>query len=105
MSYFLQEMYQTIKLAQDFDNLKPLAEQQVEAIKELEGVTQHLLGLAGQGKIEEFLADSVLYIEMFGIITIAWQWLLQAICAQKALNSNTNLIESDELFYQGKIHP
>ena len=34
---------------------------------------------------EMFLADATLYLEFFGIIAIAWQWLIQATVAKKAL--------------------
>ena len=43
--------------------------------------------VARQQGPEAFLADATLYLEFFGIITIAWQWLLQGIAVQKALNN------------------
>jgi butyryl-CoA dehydrogenase len=49
-----------------------------------------------------FLADATLYLEFFGIITIAWQWLLQAVTAQKALSHGPGGSETD--FYQGKLY-
>jgi len=57
--------------------------------------------LAIGGEIELFLADATLYLEFFGIITIAWQWLKQAIVAKKSLSDNPS--ESDANFYQGKL--
>jgi len=51
---------------------------------------------------ELFLADASLYIELFGIIVIAWQWLAQAIVATKALNNGAQ--EKEHIFYQGKIY-
>jgi len=39
---------------------------------------------------------------MFGIITIAWQWLLQGISVQKALGRDCR--KSDAGFYQGKMY-
>lgn len=48
-----------------------------------------------------FLADAALYLEFFGIITIAWQWLLQSISVQKALSGKLSASEAD--FYQGKF--
>jgi butyryl-CoA dehydrogenase len=55
-----------------------------------------------QGKVGLFLADSTLYLEFFGIITIGWQWLLQAIAARKALRLNPTGMEMN--FYQGKLY-
>ena len=40
-------------------------------------------------------------LEFFGIIAIAWQWLVQGITAQKALNGNEK--DVDRIFYQGKL--
>jgi butyryl-CoA dehydrogenase len=49
-----------------------------------------------------FLADSTLYLEMFGIVTVAWQWLKQALAATQALAKKPSA--KDVLFYQGKLH-
>ncbi len=104
MKYFVGEMTPTIKEAMGFDNLKPMAEMLTEALNQLDSVSKYLLGLGGQGKVDEFLADGVLYMEMFSLITISWQWLMQMITAQKALNQKGDLLESDQIFYQGKIY-
>ena len=50
--------------------------------------------------IEAAFSDATLYLDMVGILTIAWQWLRQAMVAQKALNDNPSV---DTDFYQGKI--
>ncbi len=34
--------------------------------------------------MELYLADATLYLELFSIVTIAWQWLLQALRAIEA---------------------
>ena len=85
MQYFVAELLATIQKAQQFDYLQDLAAQLLEALNELRSVTTYLLSLSAQGQVEEFLADGVLYLEMFSLITIAWQWLLQAITV--AMNS------------------
>jgi hypothetical protein len=68
----------------------------------LEEVTSHLVGLAAKGDPELFLADATLYLEFFGIIVIAWQWLVQAIPVVKALGENPTGAEFE--FYQGKLY-
>ena len=50
---------------------------------------------------EAFLADACLYLEMFGYMTIAWQWLLQALTAQKGLDGGKAKKMKD--LYEGKI--
>jgi len=49
-----------------------------------------------------YLADATLYLEFFGIMTVAWQWLKQGIIAEKALQSAKSKREKN--FYQGKIY-
>ena len=60
-------------------------------------------------KIENYLcypevlkADATLYLELFGIIAVSWQWLIQAIVIVKALNGGPSEAEKD--FYQGKFY-
>jgi butyryl-CoA dehydrogenase len=62
----------------------------------------HLIGIAQSKGPEVFLADSTLYLEFFGIVSIAWQWLLQAIHVQKALGHNPTGADAD--FYRGKMY-
>ena len=81
--------------------LQKPAGQLKEASTLLQEVTQHLLVIAQDRGTEYFLADATLYLEFFGIIAIAWQWLLQGIAVQKALNNEAK--KSDRNFYQGKM--
>jgi hypothetical protein len=68
----------------------------------LQAVTQHLLKVAQNHGSEHFLADATLYLEFFGIIAIAWQWLLQGIAVQKTLKNDSKKTELN--FYLGKMH-
>jgi butyryl-CoA dehydrogenase len=77
-------------------------EQLSQAMNLLSDTTLHLIGHAQKGNPDVFLADGVLYLEMFGIIAVAWQWLLQAICATRAMDGK--LSKNDINFYQGKLH-
>jgi butyryl-CoA dehydrogenase len=99
---FIQEIEETIAIAKEEPHLQPYARELEEAADKLKKVTAHLVGLAMQGKVDLFLADSTLYLEFFGIITIGWQWLLQAIAARKALKLNPSDAEMN--FYQGKLY-
>jgi alkylation response protein AidB-like acyl-CoA dehydrogenase len=79
--------------------LIPLADQLTSALGVLDNVTKHLLGLAPDNT-EVFLADATLYLELFGIITVAWQWLRQATVAQNSLAA----AQGDDInFYHGKL--
>jgi butyryl-CoA dehydrogenase len=98
----IKEIGETIASAKGDPDLKHYALELEEAAGILQKVTAHLIGLAMQGKADLFLADATIYLEFFGIITIGWQWLLQALAAQKALRENP--AGEDLNFYQGKLY-
>ena len=99
---YLAEVRKAIAAAQSDAELKPLALELEKAVGSLESVTGHLAGIAMKGNPEMFLADATLYLEFFGIIAIAWQWLMQATVAKKALA--VDLFPGDVNFYNGKIY-
>ncbi len=101
-SLFVNELQKTLSRAREFPGLVKYAQSLKDALEKLQSVTQHLLSLAQTQGPEPFLADATLYLELFGIITIAWQWLLQGISAQRALVQGCK--KSDERFYQGKMY-
>jgi alkylation response protein AidB-like acyl-CoA dehydrogenase len=97
------EMAQTMSEAATFDDLKPYAALLKTELGRLQDVTMSLMPYAMQGDIERFLMDATLYMEMFSITTVAWQWLKQAVVAKRALLTQNP--EGDELgFYEGKLH-
>jgi alkylation response protein AidB-like acyl-CoA dehydrogenase len=94
-----EEMQAAVVAAQLQPELAPLAAQFAKAMGTLQQVTEHLMGVAMQDH-ELFLADATLYLELAGIVVVAWQWLLQATMAQRALpGAHTE----DQNFYQGKL--
>lgn len=99
---YLEEVGKAIAGSAKDSELKPFGEQLAKALETLRQVTNHLLGIAMKGEIDLFLADATLYIELFGIIAVAWQWLLQALAVQKAMKKNPK--EADTNFYRGKMY-
>ena len=99
--YFLEEVGKALDAARAMPELVPLAQRLENALKTLQDVTGHLVGLAGQKGVAVFLADATLYLEMFGLIAVSWQWLLQATVARKALDGKAKA--ADLNFYQGKL--
>ncbi len=102
MSIYLEELAETIRKAQETEELVPQAEALSAALEELKKVTKHLTGFAQKGQIDLFLSDATLYLELFGIISVAWQWLLQATVAVKAIKDGQPS-KADMNFYQGKL--
>ena len=97
---FLEETGKTIAAAEAVDTLREEAAALAAALEQLQEVTGRLAGVAMEGKVDIFLADATLYLEYTGIITIAWQWLLQATASETALAKGAS--ESDRNFYLGK---
>jgi butyryl-CoA dehydrogenase len=102
LHFWKDEVMKDIDAAQRLNNLQQYAGWLLHEIQELESVTAHLLTISSKGSAEIFLSDANLYMELFGIINIAWQWLKQSIVAQKNLNKE-NIAAEDKIFYLSKI--
>jgi len=99
---YLEEVETVIREAKGMSALEPYALKLSESLEKLKRVTFHLAGILKERGIEHALADATLYLELFGIITVAWQWLIQAIVIVNALKGG--LPEAEENFYQGKFY-
>ncbi len=97
-----QEMETTQQAALVVPRVADLAREFTVSMARLEKTTQALGALAVKKGPEAYLADSVLYLEMFGILVIAWQWLDMARAACLALEK-PGLTQKDTFFYEGKI--
>ncbi|TVP90462.1 MAG: acyl-CoA dehydrogenase, partial [Pseudomonadaceae bacterium] len=86
--------------AREHDSLNALREPLEKLHARLGKVTLGLLGNMGQGKINEALANSVLYLNSFGHMVIGWRWLEQAVKAQHGLDNGN---PADAGFYRGKL--
>lgn len=98
---YLDEVTATANEAREFSELTAQADELRDALDTLEDVTATLLDIRKEGNAELFTADATLYLELFGIISIAWQWLKQAIIIQKALQGDATGHDAD--FYNGKL--
>jgi butyryl-CoA dehydrogenase len=86
--------------AQAFDSLTPLREPLEKLVARLQAVTIGLLTDLGQGKVNSSLANSALYLKVFGHTVIGWRWLEQAIRAEEGLAKGN---AADVSFYKGKL--
>lgn len=98
---FIEKVRDSIVKAEEFPVLKRYTEKLESALLTLEKVTGHLMGVAAEKGAEIFLADSVLFLDMFGFTAVSWQWLLQATSALKALQGPVS--KKDRDFYDGKV--
>jgi alkylation response protein AidB-like acyl-CoA dehydrogenase len=102
LRYYLEEVQTAVQIAMQYQELRPFADRLKESLEKLQNVTLHRVQFAMRGEVEHFLADATLYLELFGIITVAWQWLIQGVAAQKALAGDCS--NADKAFYEGKLH-
>ncbi len=98
---FMEEVTRAISAGRKIPDIEPYADLLARALEGLRKVTGHLITLAGEKGPGVFLADATLFLEMTGIIAIAWQWLIQAVGAHKSLEKGCK--QKDEHFYQGKL--
>ncbi len=99
---FLEEVKKTILAADDITELKPYVKALEKALEKLQKVTAYLMDLSHKKSADIFLSDATLYLEFFGIICVAWQWLHQGIFIQKGLQDNPS--NAEENFLQGKFY-
>jgi len=100
MQLLAAEIGKTIAAANDYPALQKYGTLLTESTRQLTEVTKHLLGIAGTGDIERFLSDATLYMELFSLNVVAWQWLKQGVVAQQKLLASANDVD----FYESKIH-
>ncbi|MCG6540994.1 acyl-CoA dehydrogenase [Pseudomonas sp. KSR10] len=90
----------TCKRAGAFGSLDSLRQPLEQLLARLTEVTQALLGDLMAGKVNQTLANSALYLKVFGHTVIGWRWLEQAIHAEQGL-ADGNPADTD--FYRGKL--
>jgi butyryl-CoA dehydrogenase len=95
------EIQKTIAAAEGQPELVVLGHQLRIALDTLQQVTFQLIAVGSEKGPEVFLADATLYLELFGIVVVAWQWLAQILAAQQGLAGAAS--EGDRRFYRGKL--
>ncbi|WP_339486962.1 acyl-CoA dehydrogenase [Pseudomonas sp. EL_65y_Pfl2_R95] len=83
-----------------FESLNNLRTPLEQLLARLSSVTLTLLGDLMSGKVNQGLANSALYLKVFGHAVIGWRWLEQAIRAEEGLAKDN---PADQDFYQGKL--
>jgi alkylation response protein AidB-like acyl-CoA dehydrogenase len=96
------EISAEISLASADTLLASYAAATARAVQTWQKVLVHLQGLAGGGDTERYLADANLFMELSGLVTIAWQWLKMGNHSQAALRE-ADLSESSAAFHRGRL--
>ena len=101
----------TVKPLSEFNDLSEYCQRLASAIATLNHTTDKLLTAMNNStgesaennakSIDQVLANSVLYLSMFGHVVVAWLWLKQTNIALTALSNADH--ESEQSFYQGKL--
>ncbi|MFK4027094.1 acyl-CoA dehydrogenase [Stutzerimonas balearica] len=86
--------------AAEYDSLSALRQPLEQHLAGLTRVTQALLGDLMAGKVNQTLANSALYLKVFGHAVVGWRWLEQAIRAEQGLAGGQ---PADADFYRGKL--
>ncbi|MGE9759722.1 acyl-CoA dehydrogenase [Pseudomonas sp. PDM20] len=91
---------QCCERASAYQSLDKLREPLEQLMARLSATTLSLLGDLMQGRVAQGLANSALYLKVFGHAVIGWRWLEQAIRSEEGLARGD---ASDTDFYRGKL--
>jgi len=100
LKQLMKLIHQCCAKATAFDSLNALREPLEQLLASLSSTTLALLGDLMSGKINQGLANSALYLKVFGHLVIGWRWLEQAIRAEQGLLHGNPV---DVEFYRGKL--
>ena len=98
----IKEIEKTINTANDLPSLTFYSNACKESIKGLQKALRYLQSYAIKNETELYMADATVFMELCGIVTVAWQWLKQGIIAQQALDNSIVAVQS-KLFYKSKL--
>ncbi|MFN8296145.1 MAG: acyl-CoA dehydrogenase [Chitinophagales bacterium] len=92
----MQEVMGDIAKAKKYDNTKAHAETLEKQLGKLQELSMHLMGVAQKEGVEAYLSDATLYLELFGILVLGWQWIKMA----NTCNENSSI---DKQFADSKF--
>ena len=102
MQLLAKEFEFTVRDARYFEELNDVVDPFIAGSDELKKVTHHLLSYAMNSKLDRFVADATVYMEMFGLVCLGWQWLKQGVVVVDSCRKNVENLENP--FYLGKLH-
>jgi len=103
LNLLLDEIQFTITSASQFETIKENAETLNNELSRINWTIKHLNKYLIEGKIEKYLADATVFLEMMSYCVIGWQWLKMATKASEMIQSG-EIPVNNKAFYEGKIH-
>jgi len=98
----MQRIMEDIKASQKYESLKGYGNELAQKIMKLQEVTMHLVTVAQNQGPEVYLSDATLFLELFSILAIGWQWIKQGIKVEELKLSGTKVYRAE--FLQSKIY-
>jgi alkylation response protein AidB-like acyl-CoA dehydrogenase len=102
LKQLLRLIHGTCQRATEYESLTALRQPLEQLLARLQAVTLALLGDLMAGQVNQGLANSALYLKVFGHAVIGWRWLEQAIRAEQGLARGEGE-GGDADFYRGKL--
>jgi butyryl-CoA dehydrogenase len=96
-----EEIQKTINEAAPYQSLSSYTMKLKVALERLTRVTDYLMEQSNTQSKEVWLSDATLYLEMFGTVVVAWQWLVQGPAIIDGLQKAKK--KKDRNFYSGKL--
>ncbi|RRV09408.1 acyl-CoA dehydrogenase [Pseudomonas sp. v388] len=100
LTQLIRQISATTERSRAFAELVELRQPLEHLLARLQAVTLGLLADLAHGQVNAALANSALYLKVFGHTVIGWRWLEQAIHASQGLLQGN---AGDESFYRGKL--
>lgn len=98
IQYLIQEVMSEIQKGKQFVEVKDQALILEKKLAEINELTMYLFSTAQQRGTAVFLSDATLYLELFSLLVIGWQWIkIGNVAAEKLIN------RPNDAFYLGKI--
>ncbi|WGL17810.1 acyl-CoA dehydrogenase [Microbulbifer bruguierae] len=98
----VEAIEKTLRECTGNSTLETLADALKNALSQLNGVTENLLGQM-IANTDRGLANASLYLDTFGRVVVSWIWLRQAVIASRKLHAETAPSDEEQNFYRGKL--
>ena len=98
----MQEVFADIENAKQYESLKGHAETLSQKLMQLQELIMKLMGVAQEEGAEVFLSDATLFLELFSILVISWQWLKMAAKAEELKAAGSKKYSQE--FLASKLH-